>query len=247
MATQATTINMAGMGNTTPAKFFPLLLSFFVLTLSALLFYLAWPRWVSSFRYIPVETAIDSYYRTGEIPSERLPMLIEHANTAIDINSHYRFHNGLSLLQFLRAIDLATPAVERRSSYEASFREAAISLRSAPAQSSVWLRRAYLGWVLHEETDVILSAWKMAIFTGRTDQSQYKSRLEIGIAHRSFMDQEALAMLRDQLMLAWHAQPGAVVAVLAIYDRDMEVSRSLIAQTDPQALQEMEAWLEKIN
>lgn len=247
METQATIITMAGMGNTTPVRFSILLLPLVVLLLSTFLLYLAWPRWVSSFRYIPVETAIDRYYKTGEIPSERLGVLIEYANSAIDINSHHRFHNGLSLLQFLRAIDLATPAIERRVSYEASFREAGISLRSAPAQSSVWLRRAYLAWVLHEETDIILPAWKMAIFTGRTDQSQYKSRLEIGIAHRSFMDQEAIAMLRDQLMLAWRAQPGSVVSVLAIYDRDLDVTRPLIAQTDPQALLEMEAWLEKIN
>lgn len=247
METRATIITMAGMGNTTPVKLSILLLPILVLLLSVTLLYLAWPRWVSSFRFIPVETAIDRYYETGEIPSQRLPVLIEYANSAIETNNHYRFHNGLSLLLQLRAVDLATPAIERRASYEAAFREAGISLRSAPAQSSVWLRRAYLGWVLREETDVILSDWKMAIFTGRTDQSQYKSRLEIGIAHRSFMDQEAVAMLLDQLMLAWRAQPGSVVSVLAMYDRDLHVTRSLITQTDPRALQEMEAWLEKIN
>jgi hypothetical protein len=70
-------------------------------------------------------------------------------------------------------------------------------------------------------------------------------RVEMGLGLREFLDEEAVAMLRDQLLLAWKTRPGSLVQVLARRDFDLLVTRGLLEYTDPLALGEMEAWLER--
>lgn len=207
---------------------------------------LAWPRLLASYRYLPVEIALSRYFSSREIPSTRLPVLIRFASEAIGHDDNYRYHDGLSLLHLLRALDLKTPALERRDAYLASMDEARLSLQLAPAQPATWLRLANVRWVLHEEPHNILAPWKMSIFTGRTDSTLFTQRMEIGLAHREYMDAEAVAMSRDQLLLAWRTQPGSLMAVLAKWDRGLAITRPLIESTDPAALAEMEAWLAKL-
>ena len=207
---------------------------------------LAWPRLQASFRYLPVEIAIKRYYATREIPSDRLPVLIRFSEQAVADHDHYRYHDGLSLLHYLRAVDPFTPALERREAYRQAEAEAMASLQRAPAQSSVWLRLATMRWILHDEPETIIQPWKMSIFTGRTDSALFGSRVEMGLAHREFMDAEAVAMLRDQLLLTWRARPSTLVRVLVRRDPQLTVTRGLLEGTDPTALAEMEAWIAKL-
>ncbi|HLF30208.1 MAG TPA: hypothetical protein VI566_04180 [Xanthomonadales bacterium] len=217
-----------------------------ILLLATATLLLAWPRLQASYRYLPVEIAIQRYFSSREIPSNRLPVLIRFTSEAIAHQDHYRYHDGLSLLHLLRAQDLNTPALERLDEYLAAAAAAVESLRRAPAQPVLWLRLANVRWILHEESESILAPWKMSIFTGRTDTTLFAQRIEIGLAHREYLDEEALAMLRDQVLLAWKIQPGSLVGVLSRRDRSLEVTRSLIEHTDPVALADMEAWLAKL-
>jgi len=207
---------------------------------------LAWPRFLASYRYLPVDIAIQRYFSTRVIPSDRLPVLIGFAGAAIGHHDHYRYHDGLSLLYLLRAMDINTPALERIDAYRASESEAMAALERAPAQPAAWLRLAAIRWTLHDEPETVLAPWKMSIFTGRMDSSLFSQRIEIGLVYREDMDAEAAAMLRDQLLLAWRMQPSSVMNVLALRDRGLAVTRELIANTDPSALAEMETWLEKL-
>jgi hypothetical protein len=208
---------------------------------------LAWPRLEASYRYLPVEIAIKHYYSTRVIPSDRLLVLIGFAGRAIEYHDYYRFHDGLSLLHLLRAMDVNTPALQRVDAYRASESEAMAALQRAPAQPGTWLRLASIRWILHDEPQTILTPWKMSIFTGRTDSSLFAQRIEIGLVYRQDMDAEATAMLRDQLLLAWRVQPGSVMTVLMLRDRQLRVTRELIKDSDPSALAEMEIWLEKLH
>jgi hypothetical protein len=207
---------------------------------------LSWPRLQASFRYLPVDIAISRYYVDQQIPSDRLEALVGFTEQAIAYHDHYRFHDGLSLLHYLRALDVFTPAMERRDAYRQAAVEAMTSLGQAPAQPSAWLRLATVRWILHDEPETIIQPWKMSIFTGRTHSSLFARRVEIGLSQRAFMDQEAVAMLRDQLLLSWGARPGTLIRVLAKRDRELAVTRALLERTDPVALAEMEAWLEKL-
>ncbi len=216
-----------------------------ILAIATLL--LAWPRLQASFRYLPVDIAIARYHQDRQIPSDRLPVLIRFAREAIAYHDHYRYHDGLSLLHYLRALDPYSPALERRDTYQQSAAEAASSLQQAPAQPSAWLRLATIRWILHDEPETIIEPWKMSIFTGRTHSSLFSTRVEIGLAHYPFMDREAVAMLRDQLLLAWRARPGTLIQALARRDPELAVTRLLLASTDPEALLEMEAWLAKLH
>jgi hypothetical protein len=213
---------------------------------AAIALVLAWPRLRASYRYLPVDIAIQNYYSKREIPTDRLPVLIRFAGEAIAHNDHYRYHDGLSLLHLLRALDIHTPALERRDEYRAAESEAMESLQRAPTQPASWLRLANIRWILHDEPENILAPWKMSIFTGRTDSSLVAQRVEIGMAFHDFMDEEGVAMLRDQLLLTWRMQPGSLMQVLHLRDRQLTITHRLIGETAPQVLADMETWFAKV-
>ncbi len=214
--------------------------------LAILVLSLSWPRFQAGFRYLPVDIAISRYYTDHEIPSNRLAILVEFAQQAIGYHDHYRYHEGLSALHYLQALDPYTPALERRPAYRLAESEAIASLQVAPAQAATWLRLATVRWILHDEPEDIIGPWKMSIFTGRTISTQFANRVDIGLSQREFMDAEAVAMLRDQLLLGWRVQRRSLVRILARRDRHLVVTRELLTEMDPLALADMEAWLEKL-
>jgi hypothetical protein len=243
MAIPATTTTTVDMGNIIRARYFVLAATGL---LSVAVLWLSWPRLQAGFRYLPVDIAIQHYYRDQQIPTDRLTVLIDFAQQAIDSNDHYRYHDGLGQLHYLRGLDPYTPALERRPAYRLTESETSISLQQSPAQPAAWLRLATVRWVLHDEPKTIIQPWKMSIFTGRTNASLLAPRVEMGLAYRPYLDDEAVAMLRDQLLLAWRAQRSSLVRVLARRDRNLGVTRQLLAGTDPEVLSELEAWLEKL-
>jgi hypothetical protein len=207
---------------------------------------LSWPRFQASMRYLPVELALDRYYREQEIPSNRLDTLVKFSQQAIDYHDHYRYHDGLSLLQLLRGLDLETPALERRDAYRLSEQEALESLRQAPAQSGTWLRVATIRGILHDPPESVIESWKMSVFTGRTQATLMPRRVEVGLLFLDSMDQEAVGMLRDQLLLGWRANSRSMIPVLDTHDRQLEKTRKLIGNLDVDAIAEMEESLEAL-
>ena len=119
------------------------------------------------------------------------------------------------------------------------------SLQRAPAQSATWLRLATIRWILHDEPETIIEPWKMSVFTGRAQSSLLTLRIDLGIAQFEYMDDESVAMLRDQLLLAWRVRASSLVRVLARRDRSLDVTSELLAGTDPAALEEMGLLLAK--
>ena len=231
------------MGNTIRARLF-VLAPIGLLSLAVLL--IAWPRFQASFRYIPVELAIKQYQQDQQIPTERLPVLIRFAAQAIELNNHYRFHDGLSQFHLWRALDPYPRALERRPAYRMAESEAMNSLQLAHSQPAAWLRLATVRWVLRDEPETIIQPWKMSIFTGRTNASLLNRRVEIGLAFFGDLDNEGISMLRDQLLLAWRIRSGALVPVLARRDQELAAVRALLADNDPTTLAEMEERLESL-
>ena len=217
-----------------------------VAVVSVSVLYLSYPRLIASVRYLPVDRALDRYYADNLIPTDRLTVLIRFANEAIGRNDHYRYRDGLSQLHYLRALDVQTPAKERRTAYRSAEAEAMESLRLAPAQAAVWLRMATIRWILHDEPESIIEPWKMSVFTGRTYTTLYTLRVEIGLAVHEQLADEGRAMLRDQVRLAWRLHPGGLMQVLSRRDPGLRLMRNLLAGADPLIITDMEAWIEKL-
>ena len=173
-------------------------------------------------------------------------MLIGFAGEALEYQEHQRFHFGQSQLHYLRGLDVQTPAGERRAAYRSAETEARKSLGLAPAQPAAWLHLAMIRWILRDEPSMIVEPWKMSVFTGRTHSALYTRRVEMGLAFRGYLDDEGLAMLRDQVRLAWKTRPGALAKVLSRRDADLRVSRYLLQGSEPEMLNEMETWLERL-
>lgn len=235
------------MGSTTPPRVGSrAILLASTAVLAAAVVTLSWPRFLAAFRFLPVEHALERYYADNVIPTDRLNVLIRFAREAIERQDHHRFHDGLSQLHYLRGLDAQTPAGERRDAYRAAEAEALASLERAPAQPAVWLRLATMRWILHDEPERIIEPWKMSIFTGRTHSALYTHRVELGLAYYAWLDAEGRAMLRDQVSLAWAIRPGTLMRVLARRDGGLGITRNLLGPNDPDALEEMEAWLERL-
>ena len=214
---------MAATESTTPAdrgskrgngRAGPYLQRSLVLVAAAFLVYLAWPRLHASLRYLPVDTAINRYYDTADVPALQLEGLQQRAADAIGIHPHHRYWDGLSLLHYLQATDTDNPLHKRREAFEESITAAEASLRRAPAQPRAWLRIAQARSWLRYPPEQVIEALKMAIYTGRVEPSMFLTRLALGLAYMPRMDGEALAMLRDQVLLAWQLQPRLLANAL---------------------------------
>jgi len=206
---------------------------------------LAWPRLWASLRYLPVDHAIERYYAEREIPTQRMQTLIGFAQGALARHDHYRYHDGLSLLHYMRGLDPYTPALERREAYRAAEQQALEVVRRAPAQPEAWLRAAAVRSMLRDEPEQVLAPWRMSVFTGRTHSTLLVPRVGVGLPYLEFMDAETRSMLRDQLLLAWNLKPRELWPVLMQRDPALARTRSLIGSIAPEVLSELEARLEK--
>lgn len=215
------------------------------LLLAAATVALAWPRFKASYRFLPVDLATERYYETREIPSHRMLTLIGFAQQALAWHDHYRFHDGLSFLHYLRGIDIYTPALERRDAYRAAEAEALETVRRAPAQPEAWLRIATVRSVLRDEPDAVLEPWRMSVFTGRTHSTLMAPRVGIALPYLGHLDAEGRSILRDQMLLAWSLRPRELLRELKARDPRLERSRELLRDFAPAALAEMEERIEK--
>lgn len=214
--------------------------------LALALLMLAWPRLWASIRYLPVDLAIERYYAEREIPTQRLLTLIGFAGQALERHDHYRYHDGLSLLHYLRGLDVYTPALERREAYRAAEAEALATVRRAPAQPEAWLRIATVRSILRDEPEAVLEPWRMSVFTGRTHSTLMAPRVGIALPYLDYLDPEGRSMLRDQMLLAWSLKPVELLRELKARDPQLARSRELLETYAPAALAEMEERIEKV-
>jgi hypothetical protein len=217
-----------------------------VVLLAGVTLSLAWPRMQASYRFLPVDIAIGRYYDQREIPTHRILTLMGFAGEAIARHDHYRYHDGLSFLHYLRGLDIYTPALGRRGQYRAAEAAAMAVVKLAPAQPEAWLRIATVRAILRDEPGDVLEPWKMSVYTGRTHSTLMAPRVGIALPYLEFMDKEARAMLRDQLLLAWALKPLDLLHKLKQADRRLERARALIGNSAPAVLAEMEERIEKI-
>ena len=230
----------------TEQKFNSLFLVFLAALLGLGVMYLSWLRFQASFHFLPVSIAIERYHESREIPTHRMLTLIGFAQQAISHHDHYRYHDGLSFLHYLRALDIHTPALDRRGEYRHAEAQAVEVVRRAPAQPEAWLRIAVVRSILRDEPERVLEPWRMSIFTGRTHSTLLVPRASIGLPYADIMDAESRAMLRDQLLLAWAGKPDELLRELKQLDPGLEKTGTLVGARDPAALAEMEVRIEKI-
>ena len=254
MASPVTITTMGATGNTIPVEgaagaasrpssegswLKPLLQGVLILAASVFLLYLAWPRLQASLLYLPVDTAINNYYATGEANPAQLKGLRQRARDAIAVYPHHRYYDGLSLLYYLDAARSDNRLFERRAAFEESILAAEASLDHAPAQPRAWLRIAQARSWLRYPPEQVIEALKMAIYTGRVEPSMYLTRLGLGLAYLPRMDSEARSLMRDQVLLAWDMQRGTVARALKAGELKFAPMEQLLEGTHQSVLDEI--------
>ena len=204
---------------------------------------LAWPRLQAGLAYLPVDTAISNYWATREIPSGQLHGLQLRAEKTISIHAHHRYWDGLSFLYYLEGADQDRPLNERRQAFEHAIDAATVSLGRAPSQPRAWFRIARArSWLKYPANEVI-AALKMAVYTGRVDPSLFMARLMLGMSYLPGMDEEGVALMRDQALLAWQLQPREVTKALNSGALQFSQLEYLLLGAHSDVLAEMEASL----
>lgn len=217
--------------------------SLLILSLSLILISLSWPRLKAAWLYLPVESAIQEYWNDGSISAERLPELEQRARKALAVHSHPRYWEGLSLLKYLQALLPDNTLNEQRLAFSASVEAADASLRLAPVQPRLWMRRAdAMDW-LSFRPDPALAALKMSVFTGRVEPMLQASRLRLGYSRLGALDDEGRELLADQTLLAWQMRQAEVLRALRRGELPMSRLRYLLAPTHPDLLAEIEEAL----
>lgn len=217
----------------------PLLLA----SLSLILLSLSWPRLHAAWLYLPVEGAIRQYWNAAAMPAERLPELERRSRDALAVHRHPRYWEGLSLLKYIEALQPGNSLNGQRLAFEASVAAADESLKLAPAQPRLWMRRAEAMDWLSFRPEPALDAFKMSVFTGRVEPMLQPSRLRLGYARLGALDEEGRRLLADQTLLAWQMRQGDMLRALRRGELPLSRLRYLLGSTHPDLLAEIEQSL----
>ena len=208
---------------------------------AVILLMLSWSRLQASVRYLPVDTAISKYWETREPNVEQLDALIERAREVIDLHDHYRYWDGLSELQALSSRDESKSYWQRQQALEQSIVSAVEVVKRAPAKPRAWLRIARTKALLGYPADEIIPALKMSVLTGRVEPPLMLARLELGFRYFGGLDDEGVALLRDQVLLTWAVHKRAVLRRLKDGSLDLDLLRKVLSDHHPDIIAEMEA------
>ncbi|KAA9133075.1 hypothetical protein F3N42_01555 [Marinihelvus fidelis] len=214
------------------------------IVLATLVAGMAWPRLQAAVRFIPVDAAVARFHETGERPGEQMDALLARGQSALEQLDHYRFHEGLSFLYYLQALDAVPGSPEQRQALQASLSEARETLRQAPAKPATWLRVARIEAALGVPVGQIAGSLSMSMLTGRVEPGLLVPRLELGYRYLGQLDADTRALLLDQTALAWAVDRRGVINSASQGRLDIGAMRQLLAPTRSGLLNEMEASLE---
>ena len=161
---------------------------------ASLLLALSWPRLQASLSYLPVDTAISNYWKSGEFDATQLNGLIERAMQSIRHHDHYRYWEGLSELHILNGLNMEQSFWKRRQALEKSIAAAQEAIRRAPSKPRNWLSMARAKTILAYPADTVIPALKMSILTGRVEPPLMMTRLELGLNYLPELDDEGMQL-----------------------------------------------------
>lgn len=244
MAILATITTMDDTGSITRADLSRrFALALLVVSLSLVLLSLSWPRLQAALIYLPVEAAIQAHWNGSPIPADQLSTLEMRAREAIDVHSYPHYWEGLSLLSYLEALQQGSRLNQQRLAFESSVVGANESLKLAPIQPRLWMRRADVMDWLSFRPEPALDALKMSVLTGRVEPMLQSSRLRLGYDRLGSLDEEGRQLLADQTQLAWQMRQAEVLRALRRGELRINRVKYLLASTHPDLLREIEQAL----
>ncbi len=201
---------------------------------------LSFPRLRASIAYLPAETALRNHWDIRPIRQERFPALIDAARESIDILDDSQYWYGLAWLQYLYVESLGFDTPKGKQMLLLSQRSFETLLKSSPASPREWLRLGWIHSTLDHPASEVIDAWRMSVHTGRAEHHLYLNRLNLGLRYADFLDEEDLALLRDQLLLTWRYQRREMEKSIASDRLDFKTILALLYRDAPEVLAEIE-------
>ncbi len=206
---------------------------------------LSFPRLRASIVFLPVETALRNHWGIRPISQDRFPSLIDAARSSLEIHETDQYWQGLGWMQYLYGISLGYDTEQAKGSFLLARQAFETELKSSPAQPAEWLRLGWIYALLRYPSQEVIEAWNMSVYTGRVEHHLLLNRLELGLRYADFFDEDDLALLRDQLLLAWQYKRREMKKAIASGTVNLKTIRGLIYRDRPEILEEMEEALEK--
>lgn len=210
--------------------------------LSILVLMMAWPRWLASLQFLPVQQARGTLYQSSQ-SSPDFQSLIKRSERTIAIHDDYSYHSALSLLYYLQGTDARASLQVRRVSLEQTLQEAKIAIHGAPLQPDIWLLMAQAGAQAFLPANEMAAFFRMAIWSGRVEPTHLIGRLQIGFALQRHLDEVSLGLLRDQALLAWNLKQHEFISAIRSNKLQRARVEALMRDSHPDVVREMEAVL----
>ena len=127
------------------------------LAVALLVLTLALPSFHASAHFLPVDAAIGRYFDERNLPASQLDALTQRASESIALEPHFRLYDGLSLLEYLQAIELQSRPWLQRPALFRSEQAALAAVNRAPANPAIWLRIAQIRAALGTPEEAVLA------------------------------------------------------------------------------------------
>ena len=105
------------------------------------------------------------------------------------------------------------------------------------------LAGARAGVFLAYSEEQITAALKMSILTGRVEPTLMLARLELGLRYLPGLDEEAILLLRDQVVLTWELHQRQMLQGIESGSLDFDLLRVVLSGRNQDIISAMEAHL----
>ena len=119
----------------------------------------------------------------------------------------------------------------------------AASPRARSTSARTWLRIARASAFLAYPEQQITAALKMSILTGRVEPTLMLARLELGLRYLPGLDEEAVLLLRDQVVLTWVLHQRRMLQGIESGSLDFDLLRVVLSGGNQDIISAMEAHL----
>ncbi len=222
---------------TFPGKQWRLLI--LVSSLAIIVISLAYPRLVSSMYYLPVETALQGHWSGLPIRPNQYAALIEKSEQAISVLDDARYRRGLGWLYYLQALDFHPGSPQGQASLAHARNAFETSLAQAPANPAIWLSLAWSYAYLGLDDTKVVQALAMSLQTGRAERYLLLNRLDLALRYAAHLQTENLALLHDQVELAWQLYQHELLKKMSGSETHWHNLPDLIQTSNPELAQEI--------
>ncbi len=182
----------------------------FCILLSALLFYLGFPRFMAAYNTLSGNEILQLIHKGKQVGAEESEKLVESRRNAMRWINNSRLNSELGLAKFTLAMVGEFNESKKNRLLMESYEHTFDSLVKSPAEPYNWMQLATLHGIAEGASADFADSIQMSIMTGPSEYPLTLHRLMLGIPTWEKFDEEGKSMMQSQICEAWQVNPKGV-------------------------------------